>query len=196
MLGTSQVALVVKMLLPMQETWVRHPWVGRIPWSSKRQPTPVFLPGKFHGQRSLAGYSPWGCRKLDTTEQVSTHTYTILDSPPWPTPTTSCGSQSHKQSHPNILHMGPVTSDPGEDIIHRPATFCWCIFVDTWGLHVRRESKGVVKTVSHVWFFCDPGLSIRLLCPWDFPDKNPGMGCHFFLQGIFLTQGSNPHLLH
>ena len=36
----------------------------------------------------------------------------------------------------------------------------------------------------------------RLLCPWDFPVKNTGVGCHFLLQGIFLTQGSNPHLLH
>ena len=32
------------------------------------QPTPVFLPGKFHGQWSLAGYSPWGRKELDTTE--------------------------------------------------------------------------------------------------------------------------------
>ena len=36
----------------------------------------------------------------------------------------------------------------------------------------------------------------RLLCPWDSPGKNTGVGCHFLLQGIFLTQGSNPHLLH
>ena len=43
-------------------------WVGKIPWSRKWQPTPVFLPGEFHGQRSLAGYSPWSCRELDTTE--------------------------------------------------------------------------------------------------------------------------------
>ena len=35
-----------------------------------------------------------------------------------------------------------------------------------------------------------------LLCPWNFPGKNTGVGCHFLLQGIFLTQGSNPHLLH
>ena len=35
----------------------------------------------------------------------------------------------------------------------------------------------------------------RLLCPWDFPGKNTGVGCSFLLQGIFLTQGSNPHLL-
>ena len=36
----------------------------------------------------------------------------------------------------------------------------------------------------------------RLLRPWDFPDKNTGVGCHFLLQGIFLNQGSNPYLLH
>ena len=36
----------------------------------------------------------------------------------------------------------------------------------------------------------------RLHCPWNFPGKNTGLGCHFLLQGIFLTQGSNPSLLH
>ena len=36
----------------------------------------------------------------------------------------------------------------------------------------------------------------RLLCPWDSPGKNTGVGCHFLLQGILPTQGSNPHLLH
>ena len=36
----------------------------------------------------------------------------------------------------------------------------------------------------------------RLLCPWDSPSKNTGVGCHFLLQGIFLTQGSNLHLQH
>ena len=35
----------------------------------------------------------------------------------------------------------------------------------------------------------------RLLCPWDFPGKNAGVGCHFLLQGIFPSQGSNPGLL-
>ena len=38
------------------------PWVGKIPWRRKWQPTPVFLPGESHGWRSLVGYSPWGCR--------------------------------------------------------------------------------------------------------------------------------------
>ena len=45
----------------------------KIPWRRKWQPFPVFLPGKFHGQRSLACYSPWGCKELDMTERL-THT--------------------------------------------------------------------------------------------------------------------------
>ena len=48
------------------------PWVGKIPWRRKWQPTPVFLPGESRGQRSLAGYSPWGHKELDVTEQLST----------------------------------------------------------------------------------------------------------------------------
>ena len=47
-----------------------NPWVRKIPWRRKWQPTPVFLLGEFHGQRSLAGYSPWGRKELDTTEHT------------------------------------------------------------------------------------------------------------------------------
>ena len=47
-----------------------NPWVWKIPWRRKWQPTPVFLPGQSHGQRSLVGYSPWGCKESDTTEQL------------------------------------------------------------------------------------------------------------------------------
>ena len=48
--------------------------MGWIPWRRKWQPTPVFLPGKFYGQRRLAGYSPWGRKQLDTTEHTA-HTH-------------------------------------------------------------------------------------------------------------------------
>ena len=55
----------------MYETWVRS--LGREdPWRRGRQPTPAFLPGDSHGQRSLAGYSPRGRKESDTTEQLST----------------------------------------------------------------------------------------------------------------------------
>ena len=53
-------------------------WVRKIPWRRAQQPTPVFLPGKFHGQRSLEGYGPWGCKDLNMTEQL-THTNTGRD---------------------------------------------------------------------------------------------------------------------
>ena len=47
------------------------PWMGKIPWRRKGQPTPAFLPGKPHGQRSLEGYSLWGRKESDTTEQLT-----------------------------------------------------------------------------------------------------------------------------
>ena len=61
------------------------PWIGKIPQRRKGQPTPVFLPGEFHGQRSLVGYSPWGHKELDMTERL-THTFFLskpLASHPW-----------------------------------------------------------------------------------------------------------------
>ena len=45
------------------------PGLGRFPWRKEWPPTPVFLPGEFHGQRSLEGYSPWGRKESDTTEK-------------------------------------------------------------------------------------------------------------------------------
>ena len=47
-----------------------NPWVGKIPWRRKWQPTPIFLPGESHGWRSLVGYSSRGHKELDTTEQL------------------------------------------------------------------------------------------------------------------------------
>ena len=60
--------------------WRRHSfdsWVRKIPWRWKHQPTLVFLPGEFHGQRSLAGFSPWGHKELDMTEWLK-HTHVII----------------------------------------------------------------------------------------------------------------------
>ena len=51
-----------------------YPWVGKTPWRTERHSTPVLLPGKSHGQRSLAGYSPWGRKESDPTEWLRMHT--------------------------------------------------------------------------------------------------------------------------
>ena len=66
-----------------------NPWVGKIPWSRKWQPTPVFLPRKSHGQRRVAGCSPWSHR----VRQDRTHTHT--HTPP------HNSALSHK--HPRVL---------------------------------------------------------------------------------------------
>ena len=55
-----------------------NPWVGKIPWRRAWQPTPVFLSGKSHGQRSLAGYNPWGHKESDITEQLNTFTLSYI----------------------------------------------------------------------------------------------------------------------
>ena len=69
---------VVKNPPAMQETQEMRVWsLGwEDPWRRAWQPTPVFLPGECHRQRSLAGYSPWGQKESDTTEWL-THTYSI-----------------------------------------------------------------------------------------------------------------------
>ena len=57
------------------------PWVGKISWRRAWQPTPVFLPGKSHGQRYLAGYSLWDHIELDMTELLTfslSHTLCFL----------------------------------------------------------------------------------------------------------------------
>ena len=57
------------------------PGSGRSP-RRKWQPTPIFLPGGSHGQRSLVGYSLWGCKESDTTERLNTHTGTTQHTDP------------------------------------------------------------------------------------------------------------------
>ena len=74
--GASLVAQMVKNLLQCRRPQF-DPWVGKIPWRREWLPTPVFLPGEFHGDRSLVGYSSWGHKELDTTEWLThTHTHT------------------------------------------------------------------------------------------------------------------------
>ena len=66
---------------------------------------------------------------------------------------------------------------------------CWYSYLNK----INSGGGGLVVSDS-----CIPrvGQPTRLLCPWDFPNKNTEVGCHFLLQGIFPTQGSNLGLLH
>ena len=50
-----------------------NPWIGKILWRRASQPTPVFLPGESHGQRSLAGYCPWGRKEIRLKQLIRLH---------------------------------------------------------------------------------------------------------------------------
>ena len=72
------VALVVKNLPASAGICKRHrfdSWVRKIPWRRAWQPTPVFLPGESHGQRSLVGFSPKICKGSDRTEDNCVYNY-------------------------------------------------------------------------------------------------------------------------
>ena len=66
------VAQMVKNLPKLRETRF-DPWVGKMPWRRKWQTTLVFLPGELYGQRSLVGYSSWGLKESNRTEQLHFH---------------------------------------------------------------------------------------------------------------------------
>ena len=101
---TSLVAQTVKHLSTIWETRVRS--LGRgVPWRRKWQSTPVLLPGKSHGQRCLVGYSPWGRKESDTTEQLHFH-FSFMDL------IFQVSMQSCFVQHRTLL-LSPITSTTG-----------------------------------------------------------------------------------
>ena len=75
--GASLMAQIVKKLPANAETWVQSlGWED--PLKKEMANHSVFLPGKSLGQRSLVGYSPWGCKEWDTTERLTFFTFTLL----------------------------------------------------------------------------------------------------------------------
>ena len=91
------------------------PWVGKILWRRKGQSTPVLLPGKFHGWRSLVGYSPWGHKELDTTERLQFQNFTIRKTrkpePRTDTPGEGAGEVSDGRRLLLLHFLHPPTSD-------------------------------------------------------------------------------------
>ena len=70
-LGLSSSELQDILQPTFRRTYHFDPWIGKIPWRRKWQPTPVFFPREFHGQRSLVGHSPWGHKESDPTEWLT-----------------------------------------------------------------------------------------------------------------------------
>ena len=102
---------VVKKLPPRAGDAGSIPGSGKIPWRRKWQPAPVFLPEESHGQRNLAGYSPWGCKESDMTERL--HFTTMLE-----TGVRSLGGEDPLEkemaTHSGVLAWEiPWTEEPG-----------------------------------------------------------------------------------
>ena len=100
--------------------WVQ--FLGRkICWRREWQPTPVFLPGRSHGQRSLVGYSPWGHKESDTTEQAHTQPWLaggfLSTVPPRKSPSHALNFKNSKMyPHQNVFVISVIN------------IFCWTIF--------------------------------------------------------------------
>ena len=97
--------------------------------------------------------------------------------------------------------LRPSPSAPHWGLLQRKGQDPWVAAGFVGGVTVDRflrvsASLSALSRFSHVQLFVTPWtIACRLLCPWDSPGKNTGVGFHALLQGIFLTQGSNPHLL-
>ena len=134
-------------------------------WRRQRHPTPVLLPGKSHGRRSLVGCSPWGPQRVRQDWVTSLSLFTFMH---WrrkwqPTPVFLPGESQGWNLH--LLHplnwqaASLPLAPPGKPI---------CIL-----------SYLIAQSCPTL---CDP-MDTRLLCPWDSPGKSTGVGCHFLLQG-------------
>ena len=155
------------------------PWARKIPWSRKWQHIPVFLPGKFHGERSLLGYSPWRCKELDKTEQLSSRSRLVI----------------YYISLVSQLLLLWVYTVPCSDFIF---STCPLIFGNmNEALEcVLWECCYLVAQLYLTFLQCHGLYPSRLFCPWAFPGKNTTRGCHFLLQRIFTTQELNLSLLY
>ena len=103
--------------------WEFDPWVRKILWRRKWQPTPIFLPGESHGQRRLVGYSPWGCKKLDTTERACVRVYTHTHTHPWISyihlnHLVLVVSPETKESEVKVAQLCPTLCHPMDYIVH------------------------------------------------------------------------------
>ena len=203
-----------------------NPWVEKIPWSRKWQPTPVFLPGEFHGQRSLAGLQSMGSQRNQTQirHNLVTKQQQIIFF--FNGQEVFGAVAKNKLTHSVSLHQMQnsrwyLILQPFKEI--KPHASGKVFLILSWhyermtneiSLHVRKLPQVIQREWSHrhasnqcmsqitssfYWFSCSvASFRPTLWDPMDssqpessVPGKNTGVGCHFHLQRIFPTLGSN-----
>ena len=152
---------------------IRVLWVGKIPWRRKWLPTPVFLSGEFCGKRSLAGYSPWGCKESNTTEWLTLPFRNIQ--------VVTTGTRQRRA----VFGKGREST---EDNNHISSWQSSCVSLPLPHSLSPTSLSFTFKYVHTQWLTHQAPLSMELY--------QQEAGCHFLLQGIFPTQGSNPGFLH
>ena len=163
-----------------------EPWIRKIPWRRKWQPTPVFLPGESHGWRSVVGYSPWGRKESDTTERLHFHTFFIHSSV-----SVHLGCSNVLAIIYSAVYLFELWFSQGI-----------CPVVGLLGHAVKVKSESEVAqsclTLSDPLECSLPGspAAYQFSPSIGFSRQEYWSGCHFLLQEIFPTQGSNPGLPH
>ena len=128
------------------------PWVGKTLWNRKQQPTPVFLPGEFHEQRSLVGYSPWGCKELDTTKRL-THTQTKI---------IAVNYQSSQDPATECIPSLTQEKKPGKCIPFIFQQNMYCVSTSYQVLIGTMIEKGITEKFTSSWCFHYKGQTIGI----------------------------------
>ena len=172
------------------------PWVRKIHWRREWQPTPVFLPGESHGQGSLVGYSPWGCKELNTVEQLSNNNEPLgaADHLPRAHSSDLCLSQpianlslwmasspQTKFFHPCLRALAILPdckSLPGPSASPTSHTYCWIMASQSLHLYIPVTSsrKPSLTTPSPTWGFPDSSVGKESACNAEDPGSIPGLG--------------------
>ena len=191
------------------------PWIGKIFWSRKWHPTPVFLPGKFHGQRSLAGSSPWAYKESDITERWDTHTHTVkwmeFSSPnhysflpPLHTQKPPPQEFFHMKLRLERLDVGkqqprdPLVAMPtsGEGVSMYLDENNQCGLIETWTLHSQVQRFRVSVDVNFGALSHHSWRSYLLVYGSTFVGERKAFGATWILEFLVVLASTHPRVVH
>ena len=190
-----------------------YPWVGKIPWSRKWQPTPVFLPGESHGQRSPVSYiqsmashahahektvliySVSGVQQSDSFIYTHTKSLQLCQTLCSPVDCSPSGSSIHGIPQARITECPPLGDlpDPGtKPMSLRSPALAGELFTTSAIVHV---CMPVLSRSSHAWLSATLPVARQAPLSMGFSRQEYWSGLPCPPPRIFRTQGSNPHLL-